>query len=539
MAIRKATKVTWTPKGLSDAISGDLGFSGCMSSLSNLVPDPGANDLWLCRPAAIQATAFAGFANPGFISCILAVGNRLYGMISSGRNPGKDEPFAYDIGSNTFIAISGITSANTPSSPPTTGTWVPPVMALVGGKIIVTHQGFNAGAGYNLGVLNINNPAALAWGAGTLTGAITLPANPISVALYSGRAWYAVGNALVFSDTTDPLNCTSGTQVLTLGTNQAIVALAGMPLANVTQGGVVQSLLIFSGAPVVYQITGDPALNNLLLNQMNVPTFTYSQNSICNTPLGTCFVAPDGLRIVTLTGTISDPIGIGGQGVSRLFFFAVNPSRIVLSYAVDTIRVSLPYSYISGSLTSEFYYHLSRKKWSGPHTFPASLMQPVGEAFYMAPVGILGSLWLSRVVPAVSNTYMENGAQLQFKFSTPLLPNVGDMAVHAVIEQTISMGMAGGDTYTFSFLDEDQDVVATKSITGIGSSTIWGQFIWGQAYWGGQSQAYSAIRVDYPEPVVFTQASFVGAGPSSSAVKIGPMSFRAQSLGYVAQRKDS
>jgi len=248
MVLRRSKPVTWVPQGLSDAVSADLGFPGCMISLSNLVPDPGSKGLWVCRPASQQLTNFSGFSNPGFVSCQLVIGTRIYGMVATSRNVGCDEPFVYEIPSGKFITVTGVNSSNVPASPPKSGVWVPPVMALIGGEIIITHQGFNFAAGNAFGVLNINNPAAPAWSAGTLTGAVTLPAKPTGVALYSGRAWYAVGNALVFSDTNSATNCTSGTQVLTLGTNQSIVALTGMPLINQVQGGIVQSQTLFTGS---------------------------------------------------------------------------------------------------------------------------------------------------------------------------------------------------------------------------------------------------------------------------------------------------
>src|SRR5208337_4667783 len=173
---------------------------------------------WQCRPAAARLTSFAGFSSPGFISALLVVGTRAYGMVASSRNAGNDEPFVYDIPSGLFITVTGVTAANTPSSPATFGDWTPPTMALVGGKILVSHQGFNSVGGYYFGTLDIDNPAIPAWSAGNLTGAISLPSKPISIQLYGGRAWYAVGNALVFSDTNNPINCTQGTQVVTLGT---------------------------------------------------------------------------------------------------------------------------------------------------------------------------------------------------------------------------------------------------------------------------------------------------------------------------------
>ena len=53
-------------------------------------------------------------------------GNIVFGMIASARNTGHDEPFAYNLITQAFITVSGITSGNTPISPATTGDWTPP-----------------------------------------------------------------------------------------------------------------------------------------------------------------------------------------------------------------------------------------------------------------------------------------------------------------------------------------------------------------------------------------------------------------------------
>jgi GTA TIM-barrel-like domain len=531
MALTKSTPISWTMAGLSDAVSVDAGFPGCMISLQNLVPDPGSK-LWQCRPAAFPLTTFSGFSNPGFISAQLVVGTRVYGMIASSRNPGFDEPFVFDTPSGRFITVTGVTSANVPSSPATTGDWTPPTMALIGGTIIVTHPGFNIGAGNFFGVLNINNPAAPAWSAGTLTGAVTLPARPTAVALYSGRAWYAVGNALVFSDTTSATNCFAGTQVITLGTNQAITAMAGMPLINQTQGGIIQALTVFTSAYSIYQITGDVALSNLALNQLQVETGTYSQNSVCSTPQGVCFVSPEGVRFVAQNGTITDPIGVGGTGLNRIFGYAATPTRIAIAYGGDAIRFNILNNYVTGTILYEFFYHLTRKIWSGPHTFPASLISSFGNSFIISPVGVPGALHRSNVVPTSTDSYVENNARMEWQFVTPLVPPAKDMAMHEVIEQTISMAVNPADDYNFSFVDDQNNIIQATTIAHTTEPSIWGQALWGEVLWGSYTIVYSTFQLAYSQPIVFKQAFFVGSGPSSGAVKIGSIDTRLRGLGY-------
>jgi len=535
MALRKSNPVIYKPQGLSDAPAMDLAFPGAMLSLQNLVPDTGSDCLWQCRPASTELTSFNGFSSPGFISCMLVVGNIVYGMIASSRNVGQDEPFVYNTSTGTFVTVSGVTSVNTPVSPSINGAWVPPTMTLVGGEILVAHQGFNQAGGYFFGVLNINNPAAPSWSAGTLTGAVTLPSKPISITQFNSRAYYAVQNALVFSDTNNATNCTSGTQVLTFGTNQSITALIGMPLQNQVQGGIVQSIIIFVDTIIMYQLTGDAALSNLAINQLNVATGTFSQNSVCATPQDICFVSPDGLRFINYAAAVSDPLGSYGKGIARVFFTSLVPSRIAIAYAGDCIRVSLQNGVLAGSPYQEYFYHISGKRWSGPHTFPASLIQGMGSTFIVAPVSAQGSLWQSNTVPGLTNTYVENGNALNWLYQTPLVPGSKDGAMHNVIEQTIDMQLNLEDVYLFFVRDEQSRIIGQSQLQGMNVSTVWDEFTWGNAPWLGTLTAYAAQQLAYANPLVFKSCTVAGSGPSSANLRIGPLVTRLQALGYILQ----
>jgi hypothetical protein len=534
MTLRNSSPSTWSPVGLTDSYD-DMGFSGSMLSLQNLIPDPGTPAVWQCRPAAQKVSSFPGFTAPGFISCMLSVGNLLVGMIATSRNAGNDEPFVYNTVTGLFAAVSGVTAANTPASPATTGAWTPPCMTLVGGTVIIAHQGFNAASGYYIGVLNVSNPAAPTWTAGTLTGAVAFPAKPTAVAQFNGRCWYAVGNAVIFSDTTNPTNCTNGNQVITFGTNQSITALVGMPLISTQLGGVIQSLIVFIGTITMYQISGDAASTTspLNTNNLNIATGTYNQNSVCPTPQGLAFVSPEGIRFVNSQAQVSDPIGAYGQGLARVFYYVSVPSRVVMQYATDTIRVSLQNGLAAGAPNQEYFYHLTGKRWSGPHTFPASLIQPVGASFFLAPVGVTGSLWQSNAVPGLTNTYTENGSPLQWAISTPLLPDSKDMCEHAVVEQTIKLALNAMDQYLFSFVNEQGAILGSTIVAGQGSSTVWGAFNWGSALWGGVQQSFADQQLSYAQPIVFKRSFFVGSGPSSAAFRLGGISTRVEDLGYL------
>src|SRR6266568_1256771 len=178
MALRHVTPLTLRPAGISDALDGSTVFAGAMALLANLIPDPSTKNLWQCRPAAVRIIDFltsggpfsSGFSsgfqigfsqNSGFISALQVDGSRAYGMVATDRNLGRDEPFIYDLVTNSFVLLGGtIDSVTTPLSPPTTGAWTPPTMSLVGTKLMVTHPGFTGVGGSFIGWFDLTNPAA-------------------------------------------------------------------------------------------------------------------------------------------------------------------------------------------------------------------------------------------------------------------------------------------------------------------------------------------------------------------------------------------
>ena len=157
MAIRHSEPVRFTPRGVCDSIDGENSPPGAMSSLKNLLFDPSTSNIFACRPANMAEYNFSDFANPGVVSVMLQVGDIIYGMVSTTRNSGRDEPFAYNNKTNNYIALSGaITAGTTPTTQPTTGEWTPPSMTMVGQRVIVTHPGFNYSGGIAFGYFDLS-----------------------------------------------------------------------------------------------------------------------------------------------------------------------------------------------------------------------------------------------------------------------------------------------------------------------------------------------------------------------------------------------
>ena len=538
MGLRAAPPFRWPLTGLSDTLDGTDTFPGAMASLSNMVPDPSTKGVWQCRPAAQQLTAFAGFTLPGFVSALVVEGDRAYGMVASSRFAGYDEPFCFDLTSNTFVAISGVTAANVPASPSATGSWTPPSIALVGVYLIVAHPGFPATGGGLIGYINIANPAGLTWAAGN-TATNALPEAPTWVQQLGDRAYYGcnptVGQPIVyFSDVLAPLTITNANQSLTFGDRVTLTWAAGLPLNN-QLGGIIQSLIVFKGVTNLYQITGDYSTPNnpLTVNSLNVATGTLCPLSVTTTPRGLAFIAPDGLRFIDFSAQVSDPIGISGDGVNVPFLNPVIPSRVAAAFCSNVLRISVQNSNVVGVPTQEYWFDLSRKVWSGPHTFPASLIAPWRGTFVMAPTGITASLWQSDPVQTPTSQFIENGVPMVWTAATSILPDNQQMAESAVIETTWTMGLSA--QVSVQALDEANTVLDIIAIQPSSPTYLWNGGLWGARLWRGANINLAPHRILWDKPIVFRRGSVVASGQSTAGFKIGDLYIRYQSLGYTQQ----
>jgi hypothetical protein len=536
MALRKGIPTRFVAAGLSDALDGTDVFPGACSILQNLIPDASTQGVWQPRPAAIKLTSFAGFITPGYISAGYIVGSRFYGLISSGLNQGFDQPFYYELVAGTFGVVSGITGANVPASPPTSGDWEPPTMALVGTKLVVTHPGFGFASGNAFGWFETSNPAAVSWNAGNTTGALVLPARPSSVSQFGGRAWFLVnptsGQPTAYFTDILSLNITNAGQALTFDDNKPLTAAAGLPLEN-QLGGIIQSLIVFKDSSNMYQITGDFSLNTLTKNAMNVATGTRSPRSICVTPKGVGFIAPDGARVIDFNARISDPVGAQGGGVNVPFTNALYPTRVSAASNASTYRVSVQNGGAAGTPVVEYWYDLARQNWSGPHTLPTDLAVPYGNAFIIIPHGISASLWQSDVIVTDSATYVENGSTMNCVMQTALLPDNSAMTANQMAETLIEIELPQyPNTVVISPRNEDNTNIAPPVVLAdTALASIWGSAVWGVSLWAGATGALRRLSIPWAVPIVFTRMSLYINFTAAANARIGAMLLRHQPIG--------
>lgn len=540
MSLRNVVPYRFQPAGLSDAVAEDFGFPGACSLLTNLIPDPGNTNIWQARPAAVQLAALpAGFAANAFISAMIVVGNRLYGMAAgSGAVAGKDIPFCYDLITNSFVTITGMVAGNSPTSVASSySEWVPPQMEVVGTFVLITHPGYDGITNF-FGWINISNPAALVYAAGNTT-INPLPSKPVAVAQFGQRAYYMInpttGNPGVYAtDVLLPLQITNATFVVNFGDNIPLSGFGYVSLQSPLTGGVTQALLVFKDDSNIFQVTGDFSSTNVASNNMNAATGTLAINAIINTPKGVLFMSPDGIRAINQQGTISDPIGAMGKGIVNPFIFAGTQTRAAAASTASVFRISLQNGNVAGSPIQEFWYDLVQQRWSGPHSFPASLICPWRNTFIMTPIGINGSIWRSDVQQSGNSTYIENGSQLTYTLQTALFADAQQMARINVNEATVKIALAAGAPSPMaSLLDQNGATLNTATLPPGGTAFFWGTKLWGTHIWLGAPNNLVQRPLQWSSPVVFNEAALRITGQCGAGFKIGDIWAKAEILGYL------
>lgn len=360
------------------------------------------------------------------------------------------------------------------------------------------------------------------WASGNTNG-FPLPGIPVSVAQFNGRAYYGVGNAVVFSDSENAtqVSNTSFEQVVTFNNGLPVTALGGLPLGATSLGGIIQSLIVFQ-ASQMWQITGDPETSNFANNQLGVGIGCVSPLTIAQTPQGLAFVATDGLRIISFFAQLGPPLGASGDGICNPFLNAIWPSRMAGAFNQNVYRVSVQNGAVAGNPLQEYWLHmLAQPVWSGPHTFPARIIAPYQgpkvatpqRGFLMFPYAQPNQLWGSPVVPLASSNFSENGALLQCTWETALLPDNNLMEQNAVVESTLTVKSANNVLVTA--YDEQGTLLDQITLGGIAGAALAQQ------------------QLAWTEPVVFKQMSIAATVTAAAKLEIGNLYLRYQILGYM------
>lgn len=374
-------------------------------------------------------------------------------------------------------------------------------------------------------------PAAPIWSSGDVL-INPLAGVPVAVAQMNGRAFYAVNNAVVLSDSLDPTVQTLATNTLTFGNGLPVTALGPLGLESPLTGGIVQAIIVFQANVSIQQITGDPTLDNLSKNEIKAQTGTLAPLSLVPTTTGLHFMSPEGLRSVSLTGQVSEPIGRMGQGVVVPFMNAVEPSRIVGAGNADTLRFTVQNGAKAGRPFEEYWVDIHTSRWNGPHTLPAALIQPWGASFLLCPVATRNTLYQSDSLPTANSTYAENGQLLTYSWKTALLPDNGQGTENRLSRTTLACSLVPGTQLTLLATDEAGSVLDQVFAPSAAVQSLWGGFNWGAGIWGRNVSAFMQRSIPWNLPLIFKQASVQVIGVSGGNVKVGNFYASVQPLGY-------
>jgi hypothetical protein len=538
MANRREYPVKFTPRGLADAWDSSESFQGACRSLQNLVFDQSNPDLMTCRPGVgSPITTFSGFNNPTGVSVYTVIGTIVYGMVSTARYTGNDEPFAYNILTGSFVTISGVTSGNVPTTQSTSGDWTPPTIAVIGTKIIITHPGFS-GAGSNFfGVIDVTNPSAPAWSAAN-TASNALPSVPTAVVNFNNRAYYACGNYAYYSDVLVPTTMTNAGQALTVGDTTPITGFSGLPVQT-TSGGVVGALMVFKSFQI-WQITGDAAISgSLAQNFLSLNIGCISPRTIVQTPIGLIFIGIDGPYYVSALGQVlplTKDLNKLTQDVQKPFQNIQNPSRASASFTGAVYRICVD-TIIGGQFTTnDYWFDVTVRRWNGPHTFPYDCASQYSNYFVVSSRKIGAMLFASQYIPELNSIYNDNGNPLSVSLQTCMLPRTQNINVKQVIESTVELAsLTNTLSYTVSALGENYNTLNSTTIATVNQVPVWG----GGGVWGTSGQTWTnsggnpiTYTIPWTNPLVFKKISITITAVSTYSLEIGSLLFKYIDTGY-------
>ena len=541
MPIPHTSTLRFTPKGLADGFDATEIFPGACRKLQNLVFDQSNPEVVIARPGVGAAiTSFAGFTTPGFVSLQVVVGTKVFGMVATGLTAAHDEPFCYDLVTNAFIAISGVTAGNAegrPTSPATTGAWTPPTLAVIGAKIIITHPGYAGTAGKFFGVIDISNPAAPAYTTANTTTNL-LPTVPTSVANFNNRAYFACGNVEYYSDVLAPTVMTTAGQSLTLGDNTPIVAQAGLPVTT-TSGGVVGALIVFKGTQI-WQITGDAAVTGTLAqNYLTLTVGCQAPRSVVSSPLGTFFAGPDCAYFVSATGLILPVTNQQGglPDIRQPFNYCTEPTRVAAAFASNIYRLCIPTIVDGVAGTFDYWFDCRRFRWNGPHTFLYDCASGAGNYFVLTDRRVPAKLFTSYVNPKTTTIYTDNAAVYTADMVSATMPKRGEMAVKQIVESTMELSSSGAAlTYGITAFGENGQFINAVGIPVQGLGHIWGTHPWGNGLrWTSSQTQVVTYRINWSIPIVFNKIAIEVSTPATKGVSIGTFYGRTQTTGYTLQ----
>lgn len=384
------------------------------------------------------------------------------------------------------------------------------------------------------------------WGAGNTSGT-PLPSVPQAIGLFNGRAYYACGNALYFSDSGFPTQITSATQILVVGDNLPIVALYPLPITTQLQG-IIQALIAFK-QNLIWQITGDISIGNsvtvtsvansttvstgnLALNTLAVATGTQAPRSIATTPKGVCYMANDGVRIINPDGSVTDPL----PDLRLPFIQSVVPSRAAASANGSCYRICTQNGNASGSPNQDFWRDFARQGWTGPHSFIYDCATPFENGFVLVRNDQPGKLYYADYQQQQNSSFTELAATMTFQYDTaPMADSGGATQSWSIISSANIWQLGKPFLINYMATDEKGDTLASCYLASDIVNTLWDAFTWDAGVWASATLALSPSQLPWNNSLTFNRLVISATGPCGFGVRLGPYEIQAEAIGVPQQ----
>jgi hypothetical protein len=193
----------------------------------------------------------------------------------------------------------------------------------------------------------------------------------------------------------------------------------------------------------------------------------------------------------------------------------------------DSLRITTQNAAASGSPQQEWWYDLTRKEWTGPHTSAMSVLSPWRATFIGALVGVNATLWQSDATQHTDSIFIENGSPLVTTATTSLLPDSGSMAMNSIVDASIFCAIGANAPLVVTALNPDGTQIDMITLKAPGT---WGQFNWGSGLWGPVVARQRALY--WNAPIVMKQCQFSFSAVAAGGARIGNLYMKYQILGY-------
>jgi hypothetical protein len=246
------------------------------------------------------------------------------------------------------------------------------------------------------------------------------------------------------------------------------------------------------------------------------------------------FMAADGIRTIpTMSMAVTEP----NPDVVYPFFNCTQPTRACAAYSADTYRISLDTVTTTDALGRfEYWFSLKVGKWTGPHTFPADVITPLGNSFVVAANSVGAKLFQSNAYTSSTDVFVENGDTLTVNMVSSLIDPEPPMAEKSSVEMTIA-AVNGLQSYTIQVLDDQGQFINQATLLPILTPDRWGTpgLLWGavNSVWGAFPYNSTISALCFSAPLVFQTCQIVLFGNAGPYLRLGRINFRYEALRYI------